>query len=689
MAKIKISQNLKKVLHAISNVSYVARHLISFSETESRLENQVDYLSTCDEDNTKITFLTKSKEKQIKDIYPELNLWDNKFRQKSKPGSIIAKIHDGFSGKDIEIFNNAYISYFDPNRYKLLVVDNSDIKKYYSYIIYDQSGGTLNSSCMKHDRCQEYFRLYMDNPYIKMLVMVDTRTQLLLGRALLWEFDGEEKESGVGHYKIMDRIYTIADESLLYNFIKWANENGYIYKHQQNWNTPVTFVKDTKEQHLYFKLKLECFKYKYYPYLDTFKWIDTNSGYLYNYIPENLNNIYVSSSTDGSLMKNNIYKFDFFTKKIHDYHQMILLHYIDNCYVHESTLRYSTINECSLLINHSFYDEKLQDYIFNEEYDKFNNKESIENRIKSIKEFNEFKVKIINSTLLKRKLIEEEISSINNYMIYIPSSQLIQSNTNTDSDEPSTLSGRRPSNRYYEALYSNNDAIGPELMPIAGNIPINDLNISTDESSITSGDYTYNNLTLNGGTLTINANATLTINGLLTINSGTIINNGTVIAGNIIGDGNISENIVGNPLINNGTGISSRHSGHIDTSGSITTNNQYIGGDNQYYTVNIDSPGGYAARTVNAFNSYITNIIRNEVNVQPQVNETQVNESVGNENVFDFDPQVNELIEPQVPGQPTGSNQDLSSGSSNNSFFSDHMVNSEYLLRMINGRRRR
>ena len=465
MAKLKISQNLKKVLLSISNVSYVARNLVSFTESESPISSQVDYLSTCEDDSTKIMFLTKTKEKQIHDIYPEMNLWDNKFRQKSKPGSIVNKIYESFSTKDIEIFNNAYISYFEPNRYKLIVIDNSNIKKYYLYDIYDQSGGTLNASCMKHDRCQEYFRLYMDNPQIKMLVMIDTRTQLLLGRALLWEFDGNEKELGDGHYKIMDRIYTISDESLLYNFIKWANENGYIYKSQQNWNTPVTFIKDTKEQNLFFKLKLPLFKYRYYPYLDTFKWIDVEQGYIYNYIPDNLNNIYVISSTDGNVMKNNIYKFDFFTKKIHDYHQMIELSYINNCYVHESTLIYSTINNCSLVISHSIYDDKLQDYIFNEEYDKFNNKKSIELRIKSIKEFNEFKLKIDKSKINKRKLIEEEINIINNELTYIPSNQLVssvQSSNNIDSASiidnllqsfSDTVDRTQPSR--WESLYSN------------------------------------------------------------------------------------------------------------------------------------------------------------------------------------------------------------------------------------------
>ena len=111
-----------------------------------------------------------------------------------------------------------------------------------------------------------------------------------------------------------------------------------------------------------------------------------------------------------------------------------------------------------------------------------------------------------------------------------------------------------------------------------------DLTVPSGDASTVSSDLTYNNVTLSGGTLTINSGVTLTITGNLTLNSGTIINNGgTIVYGSALtvnaGNSVSFNGVFGNDIINNGTinlTDNSTFSGSITNNGIITGAGSYL-----------------------------------------------------------------------------------------------------------------
>ncbi len=110
-----------------------------------------------------------------------------------------------------------------------------------------------------------------------------------------------------------------------------------------------------------------------------------------------------------------------------------------------------------------------------------------------------------------------------------------------------------------------------------------DLFVATGNSSVVSSDITYNDVSLNGGTLTINSGVTLTVNGNLYLNAGSIINNGTIVYGNglTVNSGN-TVNLSGsfsNDIINNGTinlTANTTFSGGLTNNGIITGAGTYL-----------------------------------------------------------------------------------------------------------------
>ena len=149
-----------------------------------------------------------------------------------KPGSFISKIFKKVSLEEVQKFSILFRNIQNKIEYNFNIVDGLKLSHYYHFNSYLSGSGSLGCSCMKYDQCQDYLDLYTKNSdIIKMLVMTADNGQLI-GRALLWEFDGN---------KIMDRIYTIDDESYQYHFKKWADDNGYWYKKEQKWNNTLFF----------------------------------------------------------------------------------------------------------------------------------------------------------------------------------------------------------------------------------------------------------------------------------------------------------------------------------------------------------------------------------------------------------------------------------------------------------------
>ena len=380
-----------EVLSEFESESLVARLLLG-KETGVLVDSPINYISVSEQDSTKISYLsTDREEKIVKDCtaagQPSLidrYLWGSSIRFHARPGSIITKLFKDVSAREVEVFANLYRSNVNKPRFKFNIVSGEDVRKYYNYERYAGEGrGTLGNSCMKSGSCQKFFNIYVENPdLVKMLIMLDD-DGMLIGRALLWDIKSDvisdtfEKTT----QKIMDRIYTIRDEDYAFYFKKWATDNGYLYKSEQNWFNTMQFENlNFKKQDILLDIKVAKFDHRYYPYFDTFKWIDFEKGTIHNYIPKGDNRmIKTLAASNGDR-----FDWDFMIldgiNNIHRYkNECNYVKYMD-LWTHQCNINYSECNNQWILQKDAYYDEELSDYLFNASFDHLNNKTVMDDR---------------------------------------------------------------------------------------------------------------------------------------------------------------------------------------------------------------------------------------------------------------------------------------------------------------------
>lgn len=375
---IFISDEIKKVLEEIESESLVAHLLLKKRHLkEDLVEDNVNYISISSQDKRRISYLTSDRmESMNEDEY-----WNSTRRYHAKPGSFIGKVFNNIPPKEVEKFSTLFRAEADKPYFRFEVVSGNRIKDIYYYESVADTCGSLGISCMKHEHCQSYFGIYTNNPdKVSMLVMFD-EDDMVIGRALLWHFDS---------YKLMDRIYTLNDERYSSYFKKWCVKNGYLHKTEQNWFNTMSFDQfGSKRTQLKLKLELDFNNFEYYPYMDTFKFIDDN-GVLYNYHPDV--NFRTLCSTDGRKQYSDYLRFDSVDEVFRYPGDTVWLEYrgyythFDNCY-------YSESNDCHIIKEDSTYNEEARDYIFNEENDKHNDKDRIQGRIDYYKEREEARLK--------------------------------------------------------------------------------------------------------------------------------------------------------------------------------------------------------------------------------------------------------------------------------------------------------
>ena len=394
---IFVSDEMRSLLSEIEHDSLVAHLLLRKRHSKEELvDDCVNYISISQSDSTKISYLTPERIEKI----DEQEYWTSSRRFQAKPGSFVSKIFKNISSKEVEKFSNLYKTFTKKSKFTLRVVSGQEIKKFYHYDSYKSGSGTLGASCMKHDSSQKLLDVYSENPdKVSMLVMTD-ECDMLMGRAILWDFNS---------YKLMDRIYTICDEDFSFWFKKWATENGYLYKSEQNWYNTLQFEKiGDKKQELRVKISLDSADHRYYPYMDTFKFIDEEFN-LYNYQPEGVR-FYTLCSTDGCRQNSDYLRFDGVSKVYRYSHESCYIEYL-NIYTTSSNCIYSESNDCYILHKDSIYDEEARDYIFGEEYASLNNMESIEYRRKRYSERPKRKKldSFINEVITRENVLNDNI----------------------------------------------------------------------------------------------------------------------------------------------------------------------------------------------------------------------------------------------------------------------------------------
>lgn len=195
--------------------------------------------------------------------------------------------------KDIEVFVNQYkatidkmndiFQYFD-------VVDGEEIGNWYHYNTYYNRSGTLGSSCMSNVSTR-YFDIYITNKDVcKLVILKSTEDESkIVARALLWKLRNGKQ--------FMDRIYTINDSDVNL-FRDYAKENGWYSKYyNSSSDDSQAYAPDGSTIQLDLIVDIRKGDYNGYPYLDTVKYFNPNSGTLSN---EKDDDDYTLENTDGT-----------------------------------------------------------------------------------------------------------------------------------------------------------------------------------------------------------------------------------------------------------------------------------------------------------------------------------------------------------------------------------------------------
>lgn len=271
------------------------------------IDTQISYLNLGD-DNSTITFLKpekvdkirKEKEWTINDVWVNvkgngirvgrltrkvIELY-NKSRSVKTTKATNSSISDvKFTDQEIEKFVNAYKSQYDFNNNIMdnfsLVSSEDDIKEAYLEDNYYSGDGTLGGSCMRNDDAQNYLELY-HNTSVNLLVLKSANNKIM-GRSVIWTLsDGR---------KFMDRTYTNRDSDVDL-FIKYAQENRYIYKAEQDSRAHTYFYEpgDNYNNSSFIQLESKVYEFSIgnnggeeFPYMDTMKYLYWEEGIIRNY----------------------------------------------------------------------------------------------------------------------------------------------------------------------------------------------------------------------------------------------------------------------------------------------------------------------------------------------------------------------------------------------------------------------
>jgi hypothetical protein len=218
-------------------------------------------------------------------------------RVKVKVGRIVNKLFSkeilqGYvSPRDVEHFVNSFKSHFDEDNQYYKIVEGEEIKKWYledNYLVINgDCRGTLWNSCMRYYKRQPFLDMYSKNSSFKMLCLLtkdEYGEERVRARALLVDaFTEDDSKLPKGTpVKFMDRIYAYYDSDFQ-KFTKWADENGYIYKYEQNSKSKPYVYFRGEGCVLNMSVKLENYDFRTYPYLDTFSFFNKREGILYNF----------------------------------------------------------------------------------------------------------------------------------------------------------------------------------------------------------------------------------------------------------------------------------------------------------------------------------------------------------------------------------------------------------------------
>jgi hypothetical protein len=249
------------------------------------------------EDNVMISFLPTSR---LKKTVPEAKQFFASGRQTARVGATIKKIlMDEVPELHLKKFTEALSAAFLKTEYEISVVKGKDMVKYFlqdSFIVQEES--ELWKSCMRHDKCRDYFEIYTDNENLSMVIA--TKNGKLAARGLIWsdlelvenpvpssaaqidKYKELVKNIGKERLVMLDRIYAI-DPKAKNVLWQWGLANVDIL-HSIPKDANTFFIpKLSASESLFLQQKISKYKYYSYPWIDTMGYFSIEKNVLSNH----------------------------------------------------------------------------------------------------------------------------------------------------------------------------------------------------------------------------------------------------------------------------------------------------------------------------------------------------------------------------------------------------------------------
>lgn len=269
--ELRISPKLELILKRIQS-NNIAKEILS--NIGNKLSD-VSYLDVTEKDSKNISFLPLGRAKKVESESGDY--YGSSLRQGMNWGKMVNKLFPGkFSNLEIDAFYDRYRPEIDAkkeeSRFKMMRGD--DVRIWYNEKMYN---GEM-SSCMRYDKCGDFFKIYTENPEkVGLLVYLDESGQKAYGRALVWNNllkpSGDTKENK-DPYTLLDRVYCVSGKqsTLAPMFKKYAIDNGWIYKDGDS------YYMDGVRKTTSVATRLKPKDYGKYPYMDTMQYFTPMTG---------------------------------------------------------------------------------------------------------------------------------------------------------------------------------------------------------------------------------------------------------------------------------------------------------------------------------------------------------------------------------------------------------------------------
>ena len=276
----------KLIEHSLLDLvgTYKYRNSFITLQLPSNIDVGVYYIKNDDYFNSKATTVRNAKYTQIKirNLVSYLSLPLNITKVRAKPGSVFKKIFPNKPDSFIEDLVKQYKKYINKNflidsYYKLELVSGENIRKYYLENCYEEYTGELGGSCMRHEECQDYLDIYVENSQCQLAILKSPSGQIC-ARTLVWD------------NKYFDRVYATRENKKLF-LISHLEKLGLkeIWNHQ-------TFIATNKEDKVI--IDLDKARFDQYPFMDSLFILNLHSKQIANTIDIGVD--YVLGNTDGS-----------------------------------------------------------------------------------------------------------------------------------------------------------------------------------------------------------------------------------------------------------------------------------------------------------------------------------------------------------------------------------------------------